>query len=113
MLATTSDPCLGGRDFDRVLSEHFCDEFMTKYKVDARTNPRAYIRLMAECEKLKKLMSANTTKIPLNIECFMDDKDVSGHMNREEFEQLASSLLERTENTITAILDAASRSFTV
>ena len=37
---------------------------------------------MTECEKLKKLMSANNTVIPLNIECFMDDKDVTGRLQR-------------------------------
>ena len=43
---------------------------------------RPRLRLLAECEKLKKLMSANATVIPLNIECFMDDKDVTGKLQR-------------------------------
>ena len=108
VLATSDDSNLGGRDFDRILCEYFCDEFKKKYKVDARTKPRAYIRLMNECEKLKKLMSANTTKIPMNIECFMEDKDVSGSMNRETFEGLATDLIMRAETTIRGVLDAAS-----
>ena len=53
-----------------------------KYKVDASSKPRPRIRLSQESEKLKKLMSANTTEIPMNIECFMEDKDVSGRMKR-------------------------------
>lgn len=40
------------------------------------------LRLETECEKLKKLMSANTQAIPVNIECFIDDKDVTGRMDR-------------------------------
>jgi molecular chaperone DnaK (HSP70) len=82
MLAVEADPCLGGRDFDKVLVEYFVEDFKTRYKVDANTNPKAYVRLTQECEKLKKLMSANSTTIPLNIECFMNDKDVSGKMDR-------------------------------
>lgn len=78
----SSDKNLGGRDFDKVLVQHFIEEFKTKYKVDANTNKKALVRLTQECEKLKKLMSANTTAIPINIECFMDDKDVSGRMDR-------------------------------
>ena len=109
VLATTEDANLGGRDFDRILSEHFADEFKVKYKIDARTKPRAYIRLMQECEKLKKLMSANTTKIPINIECFMEDKDVTGAMAREAFEGLASDLIQRADATIRSVLDAASK----
>lgn len=82
MLAVESDPSLGGRDFDKVLVEYFVEDIKTRYKVDANTNQKAYVRLTQECEKLKKLMSANSTTIPLNIECFMNDKDVSGRMDR-------------------------------
>lgn len=46
------------------------------------TNKRAFTRLMAECEKLKKLMSANSVALPVNIECFMEDKDVTGKLAR-------------------------------
>lgn len=62
--------------------EHFCAEFKTKYKLDTKSKIRALLRLYQECEKLKKLMSSNSTDLPLNIECFMNDKDVSGKMNR-------------------------------
>ena len=65
-----------------MLVEHFINDFRTRYKVDATKKVKAYVRLTQECEKLKKLMSANSTPIPLNIECFMDDKDVSGRMDR-------------------------------
>lgn len=40
MLAAAADPSIGGRDFDRILAEHFAKEFLTKYKVDAMKNPR-------------------------------------------------------------------------
>ena len=53
-----------------------------KYKLDVSTNAKACIRLLRECEKLKKLMSANSQEIPLNIECLMDDKDVAGRFKR-------------------------------
>ena len=82
MLASAYNHKLGGRDFDIILAEHFCDEFETKYKIRPRTNPRAYLRLLTEVEKLKKQMSANSTNLPMNIECFMDDKDVHGEMKR-------------------------------
>lgn len=82
MLATTFDPYLGGRNFDEALVDYFCDEFKTKYKINVKENSRALLRLYQECEKLKKLMSANASDLPLNIECFMNDLDVSSKMNR-------------------------------
>lgn len=82
VLAVTSDPNLGGRDFDLALTNHFAEDFKKRYKIDVKSNTRALIRLRDECEKLKKLMSANSTGIPLNIECLMEDKDVSGRFSR-------------------------------
>lgn len=82
VLATAFDPYLGGRNFDEALVEYFCEEFKGKYKLNVRDNPRALLRLHQECEKMKKLMSANSSNLPLNIECFMNDIDVSSRMNR-------------------------------
>ncbi|CAH2000462.1 unnamed protein product [Acanthoscelides obtectus] len=100
MLSCSSDPHLGGRDFDMLIADHFCKQFQTKYGIDAKSNPRAFIRLLAEAEKLKKQMSANSTTLPLNIECFMNDKDVSGDMKRADMESLAQGLLQRVEQTL-------------
>lgn len=82
ILATAFDSELGGKDFDDILVGHFCEEFGKKYKLDVKTKPRALVRLYQECEKLKKLMSANSSDLPLNIECFMNDIDVSSKLNR-------------------------------
>lgn len=74
-----------------MLVQHFCDEFAKKYKLDVRAKPRALVRLYQECEKLKKLMSANSSDLPLNIECFMNDIDVSGKLNRSVSWQLINA----------------------
>ncbi|XP_035229331.1 97 kDa heat shock protein-like, partial [Stegodyphus dumicola] len=83
ILGSTWNRTLGGRDFDNVLVKHFVNDFNDRYNLDIMTNKRAVMRLMQECEKLKKQMSANSLELPINIECFMDDKDVSGRMKRE------------------------------
>ncbi|MXQ82187.1 hypothetical protein E5288_WYG007968 [Bos mutus] len=107
VLATTFDPYLGGRNFDEVLVDYFCEEFKTKYKINVKENSRALLRLYQECEKLKKLMSANASDLPLNIECFMNDLDVSSKMNRAQFEQLCASLLARVEPPLKAVMEQA------
>ncbi|KAM4795059.1 heat shock protein 105 kDa [Rhinophrynus dorsalis] len=105
VLGTAFDPYLGGRNFDEKLVEHFCVEFKTKYKLDVKSKIRALLRLCQECEKLKKLMSSNSTDLPLNIECFMNDLDVSGRMSRSEFEGLCSDLLQRIEAPLRSLME--------
>lgn len=105
VLATACDPELGGKDFDELLVQHFCEEFAKKYKIDVRSKPRALVRLYQECEKLKKLMSANSSDLPLNIECFMNDIDVSGKMNRGKFEEMCVDILTRVEPPFHSLLE--------
>ncbi|CAH2277055.1 heat shock 70 kDa 4 [Pelobates cultripes] len=107
VLATAFDSTLGGRKFDEVLVNYFCEEFGKKYKLAIRSNIRPLLRLAQECEKLKKLMSANASELPLNIECFMNDIDVSGSMNRGHFEEMCDSLLSRIEAPLRSILEQA------
>lgn len=94
ILSHTFDGSLGGRDFDEVLFSHFAAQFKEQYHIDVYSNVKACIRLRAACEKLKKVLSANP-EAPLTIECLMEEKDVKGFIKREEFEKLASGLLER------------------
>ncbi|KAJ8280144.1 hypothetical protein GJAV_G00051020 [Gymnothorax javanicus] len=107
MLATAFDPYLGGRDFDQRVVEYFCSDFKSRYGLDVKSRVRTLLRLQLECEKLKKLMSSNSTDIPLNIECFLDDRDVSGKMNRTEFEELCADLIERVSGPLLAVMEQA------
>ncbi|XP_017956226.1 heat shock 70 kDa protein 4 isoform X2 [Drosophila navojoa] len=103
MLASSWDQ-IGGRDIDLALAEHFTKEFLERYKINAKSNARANVRLLAEIEKLKKQMSANSTKLPLNIECFLDDIDVSSSMQRSQMEELCAPILQRVEQTFKKLL---------
>ncbi|KAG0195056.1 adenyl-nucleotide exchange factor sse1, partial [Mortierella sp. NVP41] len=100
------DRHFGGRDFDRMLVDHFAAEFKTKYNIDVKSNGKAMIRLMAGCEKLKKILSANA-QAPLNIESIMEDRDVASMMKRTEFEELAQELISRVEAPLQKALEDA------
>jgi len=104
MQSCAYDRSCGGRAFNEVLAKKFAEDFKAKYKVDAFTNIKAMLKLISESEKLKKQMSANTNKMPLNIECFMEDKDVSGSVDRAEFEELIAPYTKQIENVLNDVL---------
>lgn len=62
----------GGRMFDKVLVKYFAEEFKSKTKLDPLSKPKAVLKLETEVEKIKKQMSANTNKLPLNIGKYID-----------------------------------------
>lgn len=45
-------------------------------------------------------MSANATELPMSIECFMDDKDVTTRISRTKMEELMSSQLQNLEKLL-------------
>jgi len=91
--STAYEQNLGGRDIDYALVEHFSHEFKTKYKIDVLSSPKATFRLVAGCEKLKKILSANT-EAPLNVESIMTDIDASSKLSREDLEQFITPVLD-------------------
>ncbi|KXN87253.1 hypothetical protein AN958_09044, partial [Leucoagaricus sp. SymC.cos] len=97
--STAYEPNLGGRDIDYALVNHFAEEFKSKYKIDVLSSPKATFRLAAGCEKLKKILSANT-EAPLNVESLMNDIDASSKLTREQLESLIAPLLDAVEAPI-------------
>lgn len=54
-------------------------------------------------------MSANSTKLPLHVECFIEERDVSGEMQRAQMEEICADTFTRVERTLRAILHNASK----
>ncbi|KKK20043.1 heat shock protein [Aspergillus ochraceoroseus] len=104
--ATAYDRHFGGRNFDRALTEHFADEFKEKFKIDVRSNPKAWARTLAAAEKMKKVLSANPTA-PMSIESLMEDVDVRALVKREELEVMVKSLLDRITVPLEQVLAEA------
>jgi heat shock protein 4 len=104
--STACDRHFGGRNFDSALVDHWAKEFKEKFKIDINQNLKARFRVLAACEKMKKVLSANANA-PINIESLMNDTDVRGMMKREELEELMKPLLERATAPIEqALIDA-------
>ncbi|VVT45315.1 uncharacterized protein SAPINGB_P000709 [Magnusiomyces paraingens] len=99
ILGTSYDRNFGGRDVDYHIANHFAEQFVTKYKMDVRTNPKAFSRVLTQAEKLKKILSANTSA-PFNIESVMNDTDVSGSMTRDELEEYLTPLIAKIPKPI-------------
>lgn len=106
ILGSAYDKHFGGRDFDLAIANHFAKEFKAKYKIDITENPKAFYRVLTASEKLKKVLSANSSA-PINIESLMNDVDVSSSLTREELEEYVTPLLERVHVPIEVALKDA------
>lgn len=98
---------VGGHYFDLLLRDYFVVQFKERYNIDVTKNPKAMFRLLDECEKLKKQMSANSQNIPFHIECFMNDVDVSGSMQRTQFEEMVQHLFEKINLMLFTLIERA------
>lgn len=105
ILAAESEP-IGGKDFDQCLAEHFISTH------NLSLNQKAQLKLISACEKLKRLLSANTNEIPLNVESLLgEDKDFTARIDRTTFETISEPLLHRVEQCLTRTIQNATINF--
>lgn len=91
VLAYAFDPTLGGREFDRVLANHF-QAIVRKEKGDEiADNLRVMAKLYAAAQKAKETLTANGN-IPVTIDFLYEDYDFKTQITRDQFEKMSQSL---------------------
>ncbi|KAF6770196.1 hypothetical protein AHF37_11397 [Paragonimus kellicotti] len=100
VLATVSDPELGGRKFDKRLFKLFGKRFEGKHKVQLSSYPESARRLLLACEALKIRMSSNSSRLSIKVESIVKGKDLVDQMQRNEFEVVCKTLLSRFEQLL-------------
>ena len=99
VLSTNGDTHLGGDDFDNAIINWMVQEFKNKEGVDLSGDKMAMQRLKEAAEKAKKeLSSATTTNInlPFITATAEGPKHFDMDLSRAKFDDLTSSLVERT-----------------
>eukprot|EP00835_Amoeboradix_gromovi_P006831 NODE_906_length_3192_cov_0.354995.p1 type:complete len:789 gc:universal NODE_906_length_3192_cov_0.354995:527-2893(+) len=76
---------LNGSALNDILFEMARKTFQQKFKLDVKENARATQRLLAACEKCKKVLSANSQG-SIHVEMLYNDHDLSMLVNRSDFE---------------------------
>ena len=99
VLATDGDTHLGGDDVDNTIIDWLADEFKNDEGIDLRKDPMALQRLKEAAEKAKIELSS-TTSSEINLPYIMPVNGIPKHLvrtlQRSKFEQLISSIVERT-----------------
>jgi molecular chaperone DnaK len=99
VLSTDGDTHLGGDDVDEAIISWLAEEFKSEEGLDLRQDPMALQRLKEAAEKAKIELSSTTTT-EINLPYIMPVNGIPKHlvrtMQRAKFEQLISSIVERT-----------------
>ena len=99
VLSTDGDTHLGGDDVDEEIIQWLADEFKKDEGLDLRKDPMALQRLKEAAEKAKIELSS-TTSTEINLPYIMPVDGVPKHLvrtlQRSQFEQLISKIVERT-----------------
>lgn len=97
--STNGDTHLGGADFDRVLVNHFADEFKKASGIDVTDDKAAMQRLRDEAEKAKIELST-TNEVDINLPFLTADADGPKHfetkLTRAKLESLVGDLVDKT-----------------
>uniref|UniRef100_A0AC35TXK0 DnaK protein n=1 Tax=Rhabditophanes sp. KR3021 TaxID=114890 RepID=A0AC35TXK0_9BILA len=96
---------VGGIYFDEVLVKHFVDAFRNKYKIDVKENSIEYLRLLNECESVKKKLENGSENVVLRLDNFLGIEEVTGEINKMKFNGLCGHLYNIIKNTIFRVLE--------
>ena len=110
VLATNGDTHLGGDDFDQAIMDWMVEEFKKENNIDLSQDKMAAQRLKEAAEKAKIELSS-MTQTNINLPFITADATGPKHLDltlsRAKFDELTSSLVERTmEPTRKAMADA-------
>ncbi|AIB09498.1 heat shock protein 70KD (nucleomorph) [Lotharella oceanica] len=106
--ATSGDTHLGGEDFDRRLTEHFLDEFVTKHPdlSGIKEEYRSRKRLKSALERAKRTISTKSaTKVELDA--LYEGMDYTFTLTRARFEELCKDLIESLIKPVQDVIVAA------
>ncbi|MCT4613063.1 MAG: molecular chaperone DnaK [Clostridia bacterium] len=110
VLATSGDNHLGGDDFDNKVMDFLVSEFKNAEGIDLSTDKMAVQRLKEAAEKAKKELSTVATtniNLPFITATAEGPKHMDITLTRAKFDELTSSLVERTMGPVrTALSDA-------
>merc|ERR1712061_601642 len=106
VLGTSWSNSTGGSSLDAALRAHIVAEIEKKYKVKLEGNSKALNKLAIAVEKVKKQMSANSNKLPMQIDSLVEDTDVNVTVDRATFEQLSQQQLEEVRSCLLSLLQA-------
>lgn len=94
VLATLGDKNLGGFDFDNLIVDYASREFLKQTGADINDDDNAMQDLREKAESAKKALSA---KARTTIAVFSEGKSVKIELTKEQFEEMASGVIGRTE----------------
>ena len=97
--STNGDTHLGGADFDRVIINHFAEEFKKEHGIDIKEDNAAMQRLRDEAEKAKIELSS-AQEVNINLPFLTADADGPKHfehkLTRAKLEDLVGDLISKT-----------------
>ena len=106
VLGTSWSTTVGGSSLDSALQNHLAAQIEAKYRLTLGGNTKATNKLSLAVEKVKKQMSANSNKLPIQIDSLVEDTDVSVAVDRATFEQLVAQQLEEVRTTLLNLLQS-------
>ncbi len=110
VLATGGDAFLGGDDFDNRIIDYVTSEFKAEHGIDLKEDVMALQRIKDAAENAKKELSS-ATETEINLPFITADASGPKHLvikiTRAKFESLIADLVDKTIDTIEAVLKDA------
>ncbi|KAI0211319.1 Heat shock 70 kDa protein 14 [Lamellibrachia satsuma] len=100
------DTTTGGSVIDKILAEHFASEFQRRWKIDCRSNKRAFAKLHNGAEMCKHILSTRETA-QVSVDSLCDGIDFQATVARGRFQSMCSGFLQQCLEPLEGVLKQA------
>ncbi len=111
VLATGGDSFLGGDDFDRALVNRLAGDFLERTRVDLRTSPEGWSKLLTACEQIKCRLSEDVAVAGTIHELAVGDQGaplgLDFDVSRSQYESMIEPYVDRSVQACREVLTAA------
>ena len=95
---------IGGDDINNIMLEHCLRECENLYGYTVRSNVKVISKMEQECERIKRILSANTSGV-IEIDNIVPDNDFTYTFTREMFEKICDPIFNAAINCVKNLLE--------
>uniref|UniRef100_A0A914PAE9 Hypoxia up-regulated protein 1 n=1 Tax=Panagrolaimus davidi TaxID=227884 RepID=A0A914PAE9_9BILA len=107
IISHTSDPNIGGRNFDIIIFEYFKKELYSRYEIDIQNDDEKYKhRQLSESRKIKHALDVRNEEL-IDVEDFNRNTEGIINITRKDFEAKSIQLIEKMQKLVVQALNKA------
>uniref|UniRef100_A0A914PZ70 Hypoxia up-regulated protein 1 n=1 Tax=Panagrolaimus davidi TaxID=227884 RepID=A0A914PZ70_9BILA len=106
IISHTSDPNIGGKNFDKIIFDYFKKELYSRYGIDIQNDEKHKDRLLLQSREIKHFLNVQN-EAWIDVGDFYPNTNITITLTRKDFEAKSIQLIEKMQKLVVRTLSEA------